>query len=118
MDFRFAQHPSENDERVCKKFLAAWLLSDHELKEYSEVCQGGVPDLCTKEESLCVWLEKPKPRDYTKFSQQFDFQLYMDITGLNTSHINQTLWTIEKKDENLYSLNGESIECIIVNLGG
>ena len=76
LKLRFSQHPSESDERVMKKFLVSYLLSDHQLRENSEVCQGGIPDLISRYENLCIWLEVPRTRDYTKASQKFDIQLF------------------------------------------
>ena len=116
LKLRFSQHPSETNERVIKKFLVSYLLSDHQLKEYSEVCQGGVPDLVSESGNLCVWLEAPKPRDYTKASQEFDFQLVLSSNPLNDSLLSDKVWRIESYKENEYLLNGINIKAELKSL--
>lgn len=113
---RFAQHQSESDQRVIKKFLVSYLLSDHQLKEFSEVCQGGVPDLVSKAGNLCIWLEKPKTRDYTKFSQEFDFQLVLTTDDLPNSLLEDKTWVIEFIGESQYSINEKSLTAELLPL--
>lgn len=113
LNLRFAKHPSESTLRVTKKFIASYLLSDHNLKEYSEVCQGGVPDLVTKEENLCIWLEAPKPRDYTKYQQIFDFQLLLECKGLSGEELGDQVWKIEKISHDTFLLNQSQITAVL-----
>jgi len=116
LKLRFAQHPSESDERVIKKFLCSYLLSDHQLKEFSEVCQGGVPDLVTDQGNLCIWLEPPKPRDFIKFQQEFDFQLLLEAKDIPSNLLETDFWAIEKTGEKLLNCNGIEIFAVLNNL--
>lgn len=113
LNLRFAKHPSETHLRVVKKFIVSYLLSEHNLREYSEVCQGGVPDLITKEENLCIWLEPPKPRDYTKYQQIFEFQLLLECKGLSGEELNDTVWNIEEISQDTFLLNQKEVTAVL-----
>lgn len=116
LKLRFAQHPSESDERVIKKFLCSYFLSDHNLKEFSEVCQGGVPDLISANGNLCIWLEPPKPRDFSKYQQEYDFQLLLEVKNIPSNLLQANSWTIEKTGDDLFNCNGIEFFAVLNNL--
>ncbi len=116
LKLRFAQHPSESTKRAVLKFIACYLLSDHELREFSEVCQGGVPDLVSTSDNLCLWLEPPKTKSYIKFQRDFDFQLILVCEGIDGSELETQEWTIEKTGEIDYSLNGKPFKASLIPL--